>query len=213
MPELEIYWSFGSPYSYLAIDRLIAIEKNYSVTVEFRPVRPLALRESDFFTRGRKQFLPYLVKDAAREAEQLGVPFGFAVPHPVVIDFETGEVAPEQPMMTKVMGLAFAAITLDRGLEFAQTIGRSIWGGKVDWFQQEILQQTLSSAGFNLTELSSWAADNQNAIDNTLARNEKAQLEHHWGVPLMILDGEPFFGQDRLHALLWRLDKLELRQQ
>lgn len=213
MPVLEIYWSFGSPYSYLAIDRLVAIEQHYDVAVDFRPVRPLALRESDFFTRGRKQFLPYLVKDAAREAERLAIPFGFAFPHPVVIDFETGEVASEQPMMNTIMGLAFAAINSGRGLEFAQAIGRSVWGGKIDWFQPEIMTQTLSGARFDLAELSAWVADNQNSIAHTLARNEKEQLEHHWGVPLMILDDEPFFGQDRLEALFWRLEQLDLRYQ
>ncbi len=212
MPVLEIYWSFGSPYSYLAIDRLIAIERDYRVTIDFRPVRPLALREADFFRNGRKQFLPYLVKDAAREAERLGIPFGFAVPHPVIVDFETGDVAPEQPLITNVMDLAFAAISNNSGLAFAQAIGRSIWGGKVDWCKPEIMSQTLQNAGFDIAKLSDWAASNQENINQTLKRNEQEQLVHHWGVPLMVLDGEPFFGQDRLHTLIWRLENLGLRR-
>ena len=213
MPVLEIYYSFGSPYSYLAIDRLIAIEKDYDVRVDFRPVRPLALREADFFSRGRKQFLPYLVKDAAREAERLAVPFGFAVPHPVVVDFESGIAAPEQPMIETIMKLAFATIAMGRGLAFAQAIGRSIWGGDTDWFNRDILTRTLSKAGFDMSALSNWAAENVNEIDHLLDRNEKDQLEHHWGVPLMILDGEPFFGQDRLSALFWRLEQRGSRRQ
>ena len=27
----------------------------------------------------------------------------------------------------------------------------------------------------------------------------------HWGVPTLVFDGEPFFGQDRLALLEWRL--------
>jgi len=32
----------------------------------------------------------------------------------------------------------------------------------------------------------------------------------HWGVPTMVLRGEPFFGQDRIDTLRWRLDKYGL---
>jgi 2-hydroxychromene-2-carboxylate isomerase len=38
---------------------------------------------------------------------------------------------------------------------------------------------------------------------------EKNQLDHraagHWGVPTFVFDGEPFFGQDRIDLLVWRL--------
>ena len=27
----------------------------------------------------------------------------------------------------------------------------------------------------------------------------------HWGVPTMVFEGEPFFGQDRLDVFVWRL--------
>ncbi len=211
-PVLEIYWSFRSPYSYLATDRLVAIGRDYEVAVDFRPVRPLALREPEFFKRGRKQFLPYLVKDVPREAEQLGVPFGPPNPDPVVMDFETGKVAPEQPVMTMIMDLAFAAIADGRGLEFAQVVSRSVWGGVANWCENDVLSNTLAKAGFDLDALAAWAADNQNVITQQLARNEEAQLEHHWGVPLMVLNGEPFFGQDRIESLTWRLDQSGLRR-
>ena len=212
MSRLEIYWSFRSPYSYLAIDRLVTISRDYDVIVDFLPVRPLAMREPDFFERGRKQFLPYLFKDAPREADQLGIPFGLPNPDPITMDFETGRVAPEQPIMTMVMELAFAATHQRRGLEFAQAVGRSIWGGAAGWCEKGVLSQTLAKAGFDLDQLSAWSAENQDAIAQSLSRNEEAQLEHHWGVPLMVLDGEPFFGQDRIGALIWRLDKLGLRR-
>jgi len=31
------------------------------------------------------------------------------------------------------------------------------------------------------------------------------QAAGHWGVPLFVFQGEPFFGQDRIDHLLWRL--------
>ena len=38
----QLYWSFRSPYSYLALPRLIALEDEYDLKFEVRPVRPLA---------------------------------------------------------------------------------------------------------------------------------------------------------------------------
>jgi 2-hydroxychromene-2-carboxylate isomerase len=32
----------------------------------------------------------------------------------------------------------------------------------------------------------------------------------HWGVPTLVFEGEPFFGQDRIETLRWRLDQVGL---
>ncbi len=212
MAKLDIYWSFRSPYSYLAIDRLIEIARDYDIDVAFRPVRPLAMREPDFFERVRKQFLPYLFQDAPREAERLGVAFGMPNPDPISMDMINGKVDGEQPIMNKIMGLAIAASKIDLGLKFAQAVGRSIWGGKANWHEDAALDEVLKEAGLALKPLAGWVAVSKRTIEETIADNEAAQLKHHWGVPLMVLDGEPFFGQDRIDALKWRLDQLGLRR-
>jgi 2-hydroxychromene-2-carboxylate isomerase len=39
-----------------------------------------------------------------------------------------------------------------------------------------------------------------------LAANDAAlRAAGHWGVPTAVFQGEPFFGQDRLETLIWRL--------
>lgn len=43
--------------------------------------------------------------------------------------------------------------------------------------------------------------------DNETAHNAAG----HWGVPTAVFEGEPFFGQDRLDVLLWRLQGKGLR--
>jgi len=211
MARLDIYWSFRSPYSYLAIGRLCEIAKNYAVDAYFRPVRPLAMREPDFFEKGRKQFLPYLLKDVPREAERLGVQFAPPNPDPIVMDMETGKVAPDQPNMTRVMALAMAAVEQSKGLEFAKSAAHRIWTGK-PWTDDEALKEICEDAGLELKSLAIWARQNGQKTSDNIAANEAAQLEHHWGVPLMVLDEEPFFGQDRLDSLIWRLEKLGLKR-
>ncbi len=209
MARLEIFWSFRSPYSYLAVDRICAISERYALEAQFRPVRPLALREPDFFEKGRSQFLPYLFKDVPREAARLGVAFAPPNPDPVVMDMATGKVAPDQPLMTRLMALGVAAAEHGAGLAFAKAVSRRIWTG-APWSDDTALGAACSEAGVEIGALGGWARAHPDNVRKIIDANEAAQLKHHWGVPLMVLDGEPFFGQDRIAALIWRLDALEL---
>ena len=211
MAVLEIYWSFRSPYSYLGIDRLCAIKSSFDIEVRFRPVRPLAMREPDFFERGRKQFVPYLMRDFPREAERLGLAFGLPNPDPIDMDMASGKVAPAQPRMERLMALGIAACAMERGLEFARTVSSRVWTGK-PWVEEAALAEAAAEAGLDLAALDQWAGANAEKIAAEIEANEAAQLVHHWGVPLMVLDGEPFFGQDRLDSLIWRLEKLGLKR-
>lgn len=212
MAQLDIFWSFRSPYSYLATDRLVQIVADYDVEAHFRPVRPLALREPDFFEKARPQFLPYLMLDVFREAQRLKIPIAPPRPDPVVMDLATGKVAPEQPLMQRIMALALAAVNAGRGLEFANALGKRIWGGVENWHYDIPMREAARAAGLDLRSLEDFAEGNEDVVGRVIAENESEQVKHHWGVPLMVLDGEPFFGQDRLDSLVWRLDGRDLRR-
>jgi 2-hydroxychromene-2-carboxylate isomerase len=45
----DLFWSFRSPFCYLALDRIIEMNQKFNVTVNVRPVFPLAVRIPDFF--------------------------------------------------------------------------------------------------------------------------------------------------------------------
>jgi len=212
MAKLEIYWSFRSPYSYLATSRLCAMADGFAVDIDFRLVRPLAMREPDFFERNRPQFLPYLLKDVVREAARLDMAFAMPRPDPIDMSLSTGVVAKEQPLMKRVMALGIAASAAGHGLAFALAVSGRIWGGVEGWNRDDHLAQAAEEAGLTLVALEAWGQSHGDEIENTIRANEAAQIEHHWGVPLMVLDGEPFFGQDRLDALLWRLESKGLRK-
>lgn len=208
MPTLDVYWSFRSPYSYLATDRLAAIGEKYALDLRFRPVRPLALREKDFFKQARPQFLPYLLRDIVRESERLGIPLVMPRPDPVSMNMATGEVDADQPLMDMLMGLAIAAIEAGLGFPFAQSVSRRIWGGRENWNEPAAMAEAAEEAGFALDALDTWVRDNPDRIAGAIVENEAEQLKHHWGVPLMVINEEPFFGQDRLDSLIWRLDQI-----
>lgn len=211
MARLDIYWSFRSPYSWLASDRLAAIAERYEIDACFRPVRPLAMREANFFSDARPQFLPYLFRDAFREGERQGIPVAPPRPDPIKMDLVTGKVAPEQPLAERLMGLAVAAIEAGAGLDFARFAARRIWGGVENWHEGSHLADAAEEAGLELSKLEYWMGRNPRRITDVINENEAEQMKHHWGVPLMVLDEEPFFGQDRIDALLWRLDQRGLK--
>ena len=78
MPEglkgkpLVLFFSFRSPYSYLALARTYAMADHYGLNLKIRPVLPMVMR--GLSVPKAKRF--YILKDAAREARLHRVPFG-----------------------------------------------------------------------------------------------------------------------------------------
>ena len=56
-----------------------------------------------------------------------------------------------------------------------------------------------------------YTLDPQHFVDAIEASQEALEASGHWGVPTFVFDGEPFFGQDRIDVLLWRLRQAGLR--
>lgn len=62
--------------------------------------------------------------------------------------------------------------------------------------------------GFDLAAMDDEAIARADELEAEIERDEVPQKQAgHWGVPLMVFEGEPFFGQDRLEILEWRLGK------
>src|SRR5271156_7155699 len=80
--QVDLFWSFRSPYSYLATPRAVALEADYDLKFNVRPVYPLAVRDTTFFQRVDPLFGPYLFRDTARIAEYLKIPYGWGRPPP-----------------------------------------------------------------------------------------------------------------------------------
>ena len=61
-------------------------------------------------------------------------------------------------------------------------------------------------ADLDLAEMQEAVDADPERFDARIAENQKALEEvGHWGVPTFVFEGEPFFGQDRIDLLLWRL--------
>ncbi len=210
----DLYWSFRSPYSYLVTPRLVALERIYDVRANVCPVYPIAVRQPDFFTSNDPLWLSYFMRDIGRTAEFVGLPFRWASPDPVVMDYATRTYPREQPYIHRLTHLGVAAAERGRGLAFLDEVSRIIWGGAVtDWHLGDHLERAAARAGLDLAELdAAVAADEAGYVAKVEANQAAQRLGGHYGVPLMVFEGEPFFGQDRFDQLVWRLEQHGLQR-
>ena len=203
---VDVYWSFRSPYSYLAVPRLRELSETYDVDVRMRPVYPLAVRSEGFFTKQDPLFVPYLVRDVRRLGDFLGLPLAWPNPDPVVIGANLNGAA-EQPHLDLLMPLGVIASHRPQALAFYDEVSRLIWSGQdMPWNEGDKLARAIARAGLDMNELQAEAAGKSAEIAAEIEANQEAhRAAGHWGVPTMVFENEPFFGQDRLDVLVWRL--------
>jgi 2-hydroxychromene-2-carboxylate isomerase len=211
--SVDFYWSFRSPYSYLATPRLCELERAYDLKINVKPVYPIAVRYGEFFERVHPLWVPYLMRDTIRIAEMLGLPYRWPRPDPVQIDPATRKARANQPYIHRLTRLGCAAAEAGRGLPFLYEISRTIWSGLCDdWHQGDHLAKASARAGLDLAELDRKIEKDPERYEAIISANQTAhEAAGHWGVPTMVLDGEPFFGQDRIDMLVWRLQQKGLK--
>jgi 2-hydroxychromene-2-carboxylate isomerase len=212
--EVDVFWSFRSPYSYLAAPRMVALEKEWEIIFRVRPVYPIAVRLDGWFKNANPMWLPYLVRDVMREAERHDTPFMWPRPDPIVMDMATGEVAKQQPYIHRLTRLGVAAAEKGRGLPFIYEVSTTLYGGRAqNWHEGNHLRAAAARAGTDLTELDAAISTDPDHYETMIKDNEEAHRKSgHWGVPTFAFNGEPFFGQDRIDALLWRLEQHGLKR-
>jgi 2-hydroxychromene-2-carboxylate isomerase len=81
--SVDLFFSFRSPYSYLALPKTLRLVADYDATVNLRPVYPLAVRVPGFFKRANPQFARYVVLDARRVANTKTSRSDFRAPTPL----------------------------------------------------------------------------------------------------------------------------------
>jgi len=204
--SFDLYWSFRSPYSYLVTPRIAALVRDHEVQCVVRPVYPHAIRAPQLNAARDETWIKYFKTDIVRTAEFLGLPLAWPRPDPVATD-ATGRALETQPHIHRLTRLGVAAAEAGRGIEFIDEVSRLLWHpATADWTQQDVLDGAVARAGLDLSELDERVTTEGNRFEAHIQANQQAELKvGHWGVPVMVYKGEPFFGQDRFDQLLWRL--------
>lgn len=209
----DIFWSFRSPYSYLAMHRYRAMVARYDLSLNLRPVYPLAIRQPDFFEKNPPGWLRYTLTDVFRLSQYLGVPFFPPNPDPIVQDLATRTIAADQPYIRRITRMGQTAARQGKSLEFCDEVSQLIWGGTPHWHEGDHLAGAAARAGLDLATLDAVATAEADALDAEIATNQQAlEMAGHWGVPTLVFDGEPFFGQDRIDLAIWRMQQAGLTE-
>jgi 2-hydroxychromene-2-carboxylate isomerase len=180
-PELHFFCSLRSPYTYLAVPRVLELAARYDALLHLRFVLPMVMRGLPV-PRDKRL---YILRDAKREAESLGLPFGRIV-DPVGAPAERG------------LAVLHRSITVGDGPRFLESFMRGVWSEGIDAGSDAGLHALAGRAGLDEAFVTAALAD---ASWRAVARaNREAMLALGlWGVPSFRVDGNPArWGQDRL---------------
>ncbi|MBV8758962.1 MAG: DsbA family protein [Deltaproteobacteria bacterium] len=186
----EMWFSFRSPYSYLALEQIESVLGDVPLTL--RPVLPMVARGAQLPSVKRM----YIVRDAKREADRLGIPFG--------------EIC--DPLGTGVDNcIAIAHWANQRGalLPFAKSAMRGIWAEARDMAEYVDLKHVVERAGLPWAEAKE-ALGREEATKWATANAADLAVISLWGVPSFRCGDFVAWGQDRLPLLADRLRRHRL---
>lgn len=209
---VDVYWSFRSPYSYMVTPDLQRLRDDFDVDVRMRIVFPIAVRDpSMLFDPSTRNKALYIVRDSRRRAEFLGLPYAAPDPDPIVQDLESMSIAEDQPYIYRLSALGVEAQRRGHGLDLVSEVSALIFGGTRGWDAGDLLRDAVARAGLDLAELDAAIVDGDQLAE--VEQNQEALAAvGHWGVPTMVVRDEPFFGQDRIDTLRWRLGQYGLER-
>ncbi|MGH8456708.1 MAG: 2-hydroxychromene-2-carboxylate isomerase [Stenotrophobium sp.] len=180
---VEYFFSFRSPYSYLSAPRAFALARRYRIELVWRGIRPMAMRGQPL--PRAKQF--YILRDAAREAGRLGLPFG-------KIHDPLGEG------VWRSLTIAEHAKAQGKLEQFVIAASRASWAEGIDVSRDAPLRGICERAGLDWQDCAAAIRNTmyrQRVEDNTARLAELGQ----WGVPTFIFRNEAYWGQDRIEDL------------
>ncbi len=191
--QCELWFSFRSPYSYLALEQIEDVLAPYHVPLVLRPVLPMVTRGMPLPTPKKL----YSVADAKREADRKGIPFG------EICD-------PLGDGVTNCIGLAYFAEARGRALPLARSVMRGIWAEARDMTAYVDLRYVCERAELPWAEAKE-ALHDPAATKWAQANAADLAVIGLWGVPSLRVGDFVAWGQDRLPLLADRLRRARAR--
>jgi len=179
--QLHYFCSFRSPYTYIALPRVRQLAEHYGAQLQIRYVLPMVMRG---LAVPREKSM-YIVADVAREAQRVGMPYGFLV-DPVGKPVERGYAVLHQAMKTGA------------GLPFAQSFLQGVWADGIDAGTDSGLYAIATRAGLDKAFVDKALSDDSWRAVAASNRLELLDMDL-WGVPSFRVNDLPgYWGQDRL---------------
>lgn len=192
--SIEFWVSLGSPSAYLASQRIEAIAQRHGRTVTWRPFNIRAVMAQE----GIKPNVTYALKgryqrhDWERTARLRGIPYRFPEP------FGRSTLA----AMTAFYGIQ-DRLGHDRARTFADRVMKAYFVENRAVDQPEVLVEIGKAAGLP-EDVVRDSLDDPRAAALLEEATQEAVAKGIWGAPFMGVDGEIFWGEDRLDQMdLW----------
>lgn len=189
MPQpIEFYFDFSSPYSYLASEQIDALAARHGRAVDYRPVLLGAVFKTSGgtpLTEGYGPKAEYSKHDFARSARFAGVPYRPPSRFPV------GAVVASRAVLWLLQHAP------DKTVPFIHAIFRAYFVEDRDIADAATVSAVASSMGIDADALA--AGVQQPGIKDLLKqRVDEAITFGMFGAPMIVVDGERFWGNDRL---------------
>ena len=187
---IDFYFDFSSPYGYFAAAKIDDIAARHARTVTWRPI----LLGAVFKVTGQQPLASvplkgdYMARDLERTARLLGLNF---------------KVPTKFPISTTAPARAFYAIS-DKDPALAKRLAIALYEAYFahdrDISSPEVTLDIAAKLGIDAKALG--AAINDAAIKDRLRREVDAAIARGvFGSPYIVIDGEPFWGSDRLEQV------------
>ena len=195
--EIKFYYDYKSPFTYLAFAPALELEHTHQVRLRFIPFEldihsayggELAQRPERNWFKVR-----YLYADARRFANERGL-----------IIRGPEKIFNSRPAL-------MSGLYADRGgrfREYSARVFERFFKRELDLEDPHALAVVLAEVGLNPDEFTRFAAhEGEDAL-----RQAGAEADHDgvFGVPTIIVDGEMFWGNDRLKWVIKKLDAMRL---
>jgi 2-hydroxychromene-2-carboxylate isomerase len=185
---LDFYFDFSSPYGYLASEKIDELAARYGRKVRWHPILlGIVFRESGGvpLTLTAPIKSNYYLHDFSRSARYMGIPYT----HPANF-----------PIATQHAARAYYGLhgqDCSRARAFAHAAYRAFFCQGRDLSDLVVVLDLASAAGADREALAEALAGPQ-LKERLKAECEEAIARGVCGSPFIIVDGEPFFGADRL---------------
>lgn len=189
MPSpIDFYFDFSSPYSYLASEQIDALAARHGRSVNYKPVLLGAVFKASGGVPLTESYGPkarYSVHDFERSARFAGVPYR----HPS--KFPIGAVTASRAV------LWLQQHQPERATPFVHAVFRALFQDDRDVSDPAVVAEVARAVGIDAHRLLE-AVQQQDVKDQLKTRVEEAVAFGMFGAPTIVVDGEVFWGNDRL---------------
>ncbi|SEP44801.1 2-hydroxychromene-2-carboxylate isomerase [Methylobacterium sp. ap11] len=197
MPDLSCFYSLSSPWAYLGGPRLQDIVRRHRARLVLKPFdfQEVVPKTGGVPIRTRPQpRRDYHAVELARWRDYLGLPLNVTPRH-----YPMENPAPNWNKHAGWTVIAAQAAGLD-AFPLSHAILRALWAEERDIADPAVRRAIADDNGYDGAALV--AAEGSEAVQARYRRNgEEAEALGVFGSPTLVLDGELFWGQDRLGFL------------